>query len=174
MHRNSLISWDMPKETPKPRGTPVTVPSWWMEKVRALVGRGDYAAVAEKLHKASPHSADPPSAGKVQRFTWNGVTTVEMVEAFCAAYRLTPFIYVARTEEEAAALHAVSKAFRGRLAGPDRVKLATADLDAAEISREFPSDGHDSHTQEVGSRDAAGDGRKGRPVGRTRASPQKR
>lgn len=151
----------------KTRAKGVDLPSWWMDKVRAivddrkkdlgesLVELGDRLASAVGRPQAWNHSS-------VSRFLSENNPTIDMAEAFAELLGIPKPFFTPRSFDEALSLQQVSRRYDAKQLNPDqerRLDKVDRALDAAEAEVR-------GQRQGVGSQDEGRVGR-GRRVGRS-------
>ncbi len=113
------------------RGKPITVPLWWFKQMTESVAGYSTTELATVLTSAVSRvpAWDRTTVGK---FLKNEHTTIEMVDAMCRAFEMTPPFFVAADHAEALALLDVKrkheKARRERESNPEKAaRLAKLD-----------------------------------------------
>lgn len=113
----------MPRTAPakKTRGTPVPLPSWFLEAAIKHTEGWSLDRLALALTQAV--TRDPPwDRTTVGKFLKNQHPTTEMMEAFCALFEeLIQPVFVAKDPAEAYALLVASRRARGVGANPEKV-----------------------------------------------------
>jgi hypothetical protein len=103
-----------PEMAARPRGTPVSIPPWWLKLATREKARAGWTgpALIEAIGKLEPRSdasADEPS---LSRFFRGQITTIELADALRRVMDLPPFAFFADDEEEAWRLQSARDLYR--------------------------------------------------------------
>lgn len=108
-------------EPPKKlRGTPVSLPPWWLERANNVRGNQSLSQLAERLSKAAQR--DPAwDRTTVSKFLKNEFPTYELMLAFCAVFEeLLQPVFIAESYEEAHQLLVTTRRVRGQDSTPEK------------------------------------------------------
>jgi transcriptional regulator with XRE-family HTH domain len=109
------------REAPsKLRGTPVSLPPWWLERANRASEGQSLSELAEKLSRVAQR--DPAwDRTTVSRFLKNENPTYELMLAFCALFEeLLQPVFIADTYEEAHQLLVTTRRVRGSESTPEK------------------------------------------------------
>jgi len=150
----------------KIRGTPVSLPGWWLERANEATEGVSLAELAQQLSVAARR--DPPwDRSTVGKFLKNEFPTYELMLAFCAVYeQLLQPVFIAETYEEAHQLLLTTRRVRGSGSTPEKEARRAVLVKAREQIEQSVRD----QTAKLESMDE-GTGNRRRPRGLGRSRP---
>ena len=155
-----------PREQPqKLRGTPVSLPPWWLQRANKAAEGFSLSELADQLSRAA---ARTPAWDRttISRFLKNENPTYELMLAFCAVFdELLQPVFIAETYEEAHQLQVTTRRVRGSESTPEKEARRAVLVKAREQIEQSVSD----QTTRLESMDEETSGRRRtRGVGRSR------
>lgn len=106
--------------TPKVRGTPVSLPPWWLERANRVSEGRSLSELAEQLSRVAGRDPgwDRTTVGKFLR---DEFPTYELMLAFCALFEeLLQPVFIADSYEEAHQLLVTTRRVRGNDSTPEK------------------------------------------------------